>query len=105
MLVKRIICLALLQLSLFAAKAQCPQVFDYLGNPSASPMWISCTGGSYNLNFQSPSNFPGTYTISWGDASPDFTGTNYIANTVIPHLYGATTGSFLVTLTIPAQTC
>ncbi len=105
MLVKRIICLALLQLTLFAAKAQCPQIFDYLGNPSASPMWISCTGGAYNLNFQSPSNFPGTYTISWGDASPDFTGTNYIANTVIPHLYGATTGSFLVTLTIPAQTC
>src|ERR1041385_1195256 len=103
MLVKRIVYLALLQLTLFAAKAQCPQIFDYLGNPSASPMWISCTGGSYTLNFQSPSNFPGTYTVSWGDASPNFTGTNYVANTVIQHVYGATTGSFQVTLIIPAQ--
>ena len=105
MLVKRIVYLSLLQLMLFAAKAQCPQVLDYLMNPSANPMWISCTGGAYTLNFQSPSNFPGTYTISWGDASPNFTGNNYIANTIIPHVYAATTGSFLVTLTIPAQTC
>ena len=105
MLVKRIIYLALLQLTLVSAKAQCPQILDYLMVPSSSPMWISCTGGSYTLNFQSPSNFPGTYTISWGDASPNHTGTAYPASSVIPHVYGATTGSFLVTLTIPAQTC
>lgn len=105
MLVKRLVYLALLQLTLFAAKAQCPQILDYLNNPSSSPMWISCTGGAYTLNFESPSNFPGTYTISWGDASPDHTGTAYPASSVIPHVYGATTGSFLVTLMIPAQTC
>ncbi|MBK7816240.1 MAG: PKD domain-containing protein [Sphingobacteriaceae bacterium] len=104
MLVKRLVYLALLQLTLFAAKAQCPQILDYLNNPSSNPTWISCTGAAYTLNFQSPSNFPGTYTISWGDASPDHTGTAYTASSVIPHVYSST-GSFVVTLMIPAQTC
>jgi gliding motility-associated-like protein len=105
MLVKRIVYLALLQLTLIAAKAQCPQVLDYLNNPSSSPTWISCSGGPYTLNFQSPSNWGTTFTISWGDASPDFVGASYVANSIIPHVYASATNSFIVTLTIPAQTC
>lgn len=86
------------------AKSQCPQVFDYLGNLSSKPYWISCTGGAYNMNFQSNSSW-GTYTISWGDGSADNTGASYTANTLIPHTYTATIDTFVVKLMIPSLSC
>lgn len=104
MLVKRIVYLTLLQLVLFAAKAQCPQVLDYLNNPSSNPYWIHCSGGSYTLNFQSPGAW-GTYTINWGDATPDHTGTSYTSNSIIPHVYPSTIDTFVVTLMIPSLSC
>ncbi len=85
-------------------KSQCPQVFDYLGNLSNKPYWISCTGGAYNLNFQSPTSW-GTYTISWGDGSADDVGASYTGGNVIAHTYTATVDTFVVTLMIPANTC
>jgi len=104
MLVKRIVYLTLLQLVLFAAKAQCPQVLDYLNNPSSHPYWIHCAGGTYTLNFQSPGAW-GSYTISWGDATPDQTGASYTSNSIIPHQYPATIDTFVVTLMIPSLSC
>lgn len=101
---KRIVYLSLLQLIMFVAKAQCPQVLDYLNNPSSNPYWIHCSGGAYTLNFQSPGAW-GTYTINWGDATPDHTGASYTANSIIPHVYPATIDTFVVTLMIPSLSC
>lgn len=85
-------------------KAQCPQIYDYLGNLSANPQFINCSGGSYNLNFAAGSNF-GAYTINWGDGSPNTVGASYVANTNIPHVYAATINTFVLTLNIPSASC
>ncbi len=92
------------QLLLLVGKAQCPQVLDYLNNPSTNPYWISCTGGDYVLNFQSPTSW-GAYSISWGDASPNHVGANYVGSTIITHTYTATVDTFPVILTIPSLGC
>lgn len=90
----------------FAKKAQCPQVFDYLGALSPHPYWISCSGtvSPYTLNFQSNSGW-GTYTLSWGDGTPNQTGASYAANSIIPHVYAATVDTHVVTLIIPSLNC
>lgn len=87
-----------------ASKAQCPQVFDYLGNLSSKPYWISCTGSNYLLNFQSNTSW-GAYTIDWGDGSPLQNAAAYAANSIITHNYSATVDTFVVTLSIPSLTC
>lgn len=79
-------------------------VYDYLGNPVSNPYWISCTGGPYTLNFESPSSF-GSYTISWGDSSSDDTGTSYTANSIISHTYASTVDTFVVKLYVPSLSC
>lgn len=86
------------------AKAQCPQVYDYLGNLSSKPYWISCTGGNYVLNFQSNTSF-GAYTIVWGDASANTNNASYAANSIITHTYSATVDTFVVKLIIPSLSC
>lgn len=53
----------------FYGKAQCPLVYDYLGNLSPKPYFILSTGSSYNLNFQSNISWA-LYTINYGDVSP-----------------------------------
>jgi PKD repeat protein len=84
--------------------AQCPQVYDYLNNLSSKPYFISCTGGAYLVNFKSNSSW-GTYTLNWGDNTAPVTATGYTANTIIPHTYTATIDTFIITLTIPANSC
>lgn len=88
------------------AKAQCPQVLNYLGVPSSNPYWLSCSGSSvYVLNFQSPASW-GTYTINWGDLSPDFTSVFYTGNSVINHTYTSVVpDTFVVTLMVPSLAC
>lgn len=88
------------------AKAQCPQVFDYLGVLSSNPKWINCAGtGSYLMNFQSNVGW-GAYTINWGDGSPNQVAGTYVANSIIPHTYTTTaTDTFVVTLMIPSLSC
>ncbi|MFO0434813.1 MAG: PKD domain-containing protein, partial [Sphingobacteriaceae bacterium] len=98
---KKLLYLLVLQLTFGFAKSQCPQVFDYLGNPSSNPYWISCSGGPYTLNFQSPSSW-GTYTLNWGDGSPTVIGSNYVANTIISHVYNPTVDTFVVDVIIPS---
>jgi gliding motility-associated-like protein len=90
----------------FLVKAQCPQVFDYLGVLSSNPKWINCSGtGSYLMNFQSNVSW-GAYTINWGDGSPNQVAGTYVANTIIPHTYTtAATDTFNLTLIIPSLSC
>lgn len=101
-MIKRFTFLLLLLTTL--AKSQCPQVFNYLGVPSSNPYWISCSGGPYTLNFSAPTSW-GTYTINWGDGTPNFNSASYTASTTIAHTYTATVDTFPVTLTIPGLTC
>lgn len=93
-------------LGTFFSKAQCPQVFDYLGVLSSNPKWINCAGtGSYLMNFQSNVGW-GAYTINWGDGSPNQVAGSYVANSLIPHTYTTSaTDTFVVTLSIPSLTC
>lgn len=88
----------------FNSKAQCPLVYDYLGTPTTNPIFISCTGNAYALNFQSNSNW-GAYTINWGDLTANNVGASYTANSIITHTYSQTTNTFQITLTIPSQNC
>lgn len=93
-------------LATFFAKAQCPQVFDYLGNLSNNPKWISCTGSAnYLLNFQSNVGW-GAYTINWGDGSPNQNAATYSAFSNITHNYTTTgTDTFVVSLMISSLSC
>jgi gliding motility-associated-like protein len=90
----------------FFTKAQCPQVFDYLGNLSTNPKWVSCTGNSnYLLNFSSNVGW-GAYSLNWGDGSPVMNAGSYSAFSNITHNYNtAGTDTFVVTLMIPSLSC
>lgn len=85
-------------------KAQCPLVYDYLGNLSPKPYFTSCTGLFYNLNFQSNSSW-GEYTINYGAGSPIVAGGAYAANTILTHNYAATVDTFVITLIISLFNC
>lgn len=79
-------------------KAQCPQFYDGNGNLSSNPYWISCGGGSYNLNLQGGSNF-GAYSIDWGDGTAITTGSSYTSPTIISHPYSTAIDTFIVLIT------
>ncbi len=74
-------------------KAQCPQFYNYLGPLSSDPLFINCSGGSYAVNIQSNTGF-GTYTISWGDGSPNTCAATYSANSEIVPTYAANTATY-----------
>lgn len=84
--------------------AQCPQFLDYLGTPTASPLFKSCTPGTYIVNLQSSTSF-GAYTVTWGDATPNTVGASYTANSQITHTYSAFTGTRVMTIAIPGNNC
>jgi len=89
----------------FTGKAQCPQLYDYLGNLTTTPQFISCTGTSYALNVISNSGW-GTYTVNWGDGSPVSSGSSYAANSAtLSHTYAAATSTYPLVLMIPALNC
>ncbi|MBS1637766.1 MAG: PKD domain-containing protein [Bacteroidetes bacterium] len=86
--------------------AQCPQIYDYLGNLSSRPYFVSCTGASsYLVNFASNTSW-GPYTINWGDGTPNTIGASYTTPAIINHTYNsATPDTFQITLTIPSLNC
>src|SRR4051812_33147946 len=88
------------------ARGQCPQLYNSLGNLSASPQFISCTGTAYALNVVSNSSW-GAYTVGWGDGTSNSTGSSYAANssTTITHTYAVATATYGLILTIPALNC
>lgn len=94
----RRLCAALLLLLAVTAKSQCPRIYNYLGALTYSPQFINCNGNAYVVGFQSDVSF-GSYTVSWGDSSPDHTAGTYVANSVINHTYSAATGSYVLTFT------
>ncbi|MCB9195364.1 MAG: PKD domain-containing protein [Flavobacteriales bacterium] len=83
--------------------AQC-EVFDGEGVLSSTPVWLSCFGTNYTLNFQSTSSF-GDYTIDWGDGSSIESGTSFVPPQVLTHIYPVTVGSYTVTFTDINSTC
>lgn len=93
-----------LVLAAFTTRAQCPQVYNSLATLTSSPVFVSCTGSAYALNFQSPTSF-GSYTINWGDATANTTGAAYVGNSIITHTYPSTVNVYTLTLTIPALSC
>ncbi|MFZ6050886.1 PKD domain-containing protein [Halocola ammonii] len=78
--------------------AQCPEVYDFNGNPSYAPYWYNCNGNAFDLNLQSPDDW-GEYEIDWGDGSPVTTGTSWDTPDMITHNYAAVVDTFVVTIT------
>lgn len=105
-MIKKLRYLVLLIILSDLARAQCPQIYNYLGTLSPSPLFVDCTGsGTYNMNFSSNSAW-GPYTIIWGDGSPNTSGAAYAANAILTHAYtaaGPTT--YTLSLLIPSLSC
>ena len=84
--------------------AQCPQFFDSQGVPTATPQWVSCSGGNFILFIQ-PDIAVGNYTIDWGDGSPLDNGTSIIPPASVSHNYAAIISNYTVTITMPGVPC
>lgn len=106
MMLKRYLYIFLFLISAKLGTAQCPQIYDYLGNLVNNPYFINCQGtGSYNMNIASNSNW-GAYTIDWGDGTSNNVGGAYTANSLINHTYNsATPDTFVITISIPSLSC
>jgi gliding motility-associated-like protein len=106
MMLKRTLYIFLLLISSKLATAQCPQIYDYLGNLVNRPYFIDCQGtGTYNMNFASNTGW-GAYTINWGDGTANTVGGSYTANSLINHTYNsASPDTFVITLNIPSLSC
>lgn len=83
--------------------AQC-EAYDGNGVLSPNPVWLSCFGTDYTLNFQSTGTF-GAYTIDWGDGSPVESGPSFAPPQALSHTYAMTVGSYTVTFTETATAC
>lgn len=79
-------------------RAQCPQLFDYYGDPSPAPEWFHCAGSNFTLVVASP-NVVGAYTIDWGDGSPIHTGAGLAPPQSVTHLYTLAVATYTVTFT------
>ena len=84
--------------------AQCPQFFDFQGNLTNTPQFVSCDGNSYTLNLIPDLNI-GNYTIDWGDGSPVTTGNGWLVNTAISYTYPTAIANYTVTITLPDVPC
>ena len=85
-------------------RAQCPQLYDYYGAPSAAPIWYSCSGSNFTLLIASPSSI-GAYTIDWGDGSPTTSGPTLVPPMSVNHIYTSTVGQYTVTFTEVVSGC
>jgi hypothetical protein len=71
---------------------------------SATP-FTNCNGEAFNLEVTNISTTTATntsYTINWGDGSPNFTSTNWSLNATTNHTY-STLGFFTITLSVTGQ--
>ncbi|MBL4657794.1 MAG: PKD domain-containing protein, partial [Flavobacteriales bacterium] len=87
-----------LALSSSTSRAQCPNILDGGGLPSANPVWVSCSGLDFNL-FVQPVDTLFSYSIDWGDASPFSTGDTLLPSAFETHLYSAAMANYTVTIT------
>ncbi len=91
-------------LGLSSSKAQCPQVLDGIGVFSNTPLWVSCTGGTYTL-FVQPDIALGNYSIDWGDGSPLDVGASIVPPAFVSHLYATAIANYTVTITDISTGC
>jgi len=84
--------------------AQCPQLYDYYGTPSANPEWYSCSGTNFTLIIATPQTV-GAYSINWGDGSPVQSGAALMPPMTVPHLYPAAVATYTITFTEIATGC
>lgn len=105
-MLKKLLYIFIYTVYLNSISAQCPQIYDYLGNLSSKPYFVSCTGASsYQVNFSSNTSW-GPYTINWGDGTANTVGASYTTPSIIQHTYhSATPDTFVITLSIPALNC
>ncbi len=105
-MLKRTLYILLLLISSRLVNAQCPLIYDYLGNLVTNPYFIDCQGtGTYNMNVSSSTSW-GAYTIDWGDGTANTAGGAYAANSLINHIYNsATPDTFVITISIPSLSC
>ncbi len=97
-----LICVTIAALFSGLASAQC-ELYDFYGNPSATPYWYSCSGGDFDLSIQSPNSL-GSWTIDWGDGNSD-SGTDLVPPNAITHTYAAAVDSFIVVFTEISTGC
>lgn len=88
----------------FVGISQCPQFYDFNGVPSFTPQFVSCGGTIYNVVLTSTTSF-GSYTVNWGDASPNSSGTYTLPGPGISHAYPATTNSYVLTISTATLAC
>ena len=106
-MLKRYLFIFIFLVSVKQITAQCPLIYDYLGNQVTKPYFISCTGANfYTINLNSLSNW-GSYTIDWGDGTPGFSDVSYAAGTSINHVFNLVnvTDTFQITLITSAPNC
>ncbi len=87
------------------ARAQCPQLYDYWGNPSDTAHWYSCSGGPFTLVIASPQSIIGGFTIDWGDGSPLYVGGSLIPPATVTHGYAPAVATYTVTFTELVSGC
>ena len=87
-----------LSLTATGVSAQCPQLYDYWGIPSAAPNWYSCSGSNFTLLIATPSTV-GNFTVDWGDGSPIHNGAGLVPPQTVSHVYLSTVDSFIVVFT------
>ncbi len=105
-MLKRFLYISLIILITKSISAQCPLIYDYLGNLVTQPYFVSCTGApNYSVNFASNTGW-GAYSINWGDGSTNTVAGSYPANTIITHNYNSVLpDTFVITLTTSAPNC
>ncbi|MFZ1689201.1 MAG: PKD domain-containing protein, partial [Flavobacteriales bacterium] len=81
-----------------SAQAQCPQLYDYNGTPSAAPYWYSCSGANFTLLIASPTSV-GAFTINWGDGTAPYNGAALVPPGSVSHVYASTVDTFVVVFT------
>jgi len=99
-----IVFLLLILASSTVSVAQCPQFYDFQGNLTATPQWVSCDGNLYSLNVIPDINI-GNYSIDWGDGSPFTVGNGWLANNAISHNYAAAVANYNIVINLPDVPC
>ncbi|MFH1320997.1 MAG: PKD domain-containing protein [Bacteroidota bacterium] len=77
--------------------AQCPDLIDGTGTPSAAPVWVSCAGTDFILFIQSQDTIF-DYSIDFGDGSPLMTGDTLLPGSFVSYMFTDTVANFTVTL-------
>lgn len=80
--------------------AQCPQLLNEAGVPTANPVFLLCSKDPRTLFISFNRNF-GAYTINWGDGSGVTNGASYTTGNVVSHNYAAGVNNYTLTITIP----